>query len=235
MDVSKYEGFATGRLWVCANGPSLAVDYEKLREEVTMGMNFLPYWKELPFLPHMYSVTEPWDHAGQWEFVDRISQGIPHRFVLACAGMRPPRKNWVVLPKIQPGGGVGQMDQEGCRPEPPFSTASTTPLNIGVQFGAYMGFTEIFVLGMELSDGHVYDPPPESDTLAYQVMEKPAAKNGWPQGRANHIVNCYRRAKDDLAFRGVNLVNCTPIGAIADNFGYTPVDDVLGNAHKAAC
>jgi len=210
-------------------------DYYKLAGHQVMACNFVLAWKDLPFLPSMYSCTEPWDHEGQWEFVDRISQDIEHRFVLSASGtMRPPRKNWVVLPKIQPGGGVGQMDQEGCRPDPPFSTASTTPLNIGVQFGAYMGFTEIFVVGMELSDGHVYDAPPESDRLAYQVMEKPAAKNGWPAGRKQHIINCYRRAKDDLKLRGVNLVNCTPVGAIADNFGYTPVDDVLGNAGKAA-
>ena len=217
-----YKDRYEGRLWVCGNAPSVSECYGLLEDEYTFACNFIFIWPEMPFYPTFYGATEPTDHVGQWEYVDEISRDIAHRFVLSRDAPDPARNRWVYLPKIQPGGARGQMDIEGCRPDAPFSTAGTTPLNIGVQFGSYMGFKQIYIIGMELSDGHVYEIP-DGDTVA----GKDAARRGWNDGRKHNVVKSFGRAVSDLSSRGVELVNCTPKGIIADNFGYTPVKDIL--------
>lgn len=219
------------RLFVCGNAPSLAQDYPLLMGESVFGCNFLTYWKDLPFKPDFIGATEPWDHDGQWELMDEITRGIDHRFALGRATPEPHREDWIWLPKIQPGKGRRGMDIEGCRSEPPFSTAGTTPLNIGVQFGAFMGFGPIYIVGVELTDGHVYDLPEEDEKLAHQVIAKPLALRGFYSYRQQTIVNSFARARKDLGERGIELVNCTAKGSLRESkvLPYERLADVLAN------
>jgi len=224
--LSEYKDAYKGEtLFVLGNAPSVSGVYGLLKGKHVFACNFIFTWEGMSFTPPYYGVTEPTDHEGQWEYVDEISREVPHRFVLGRERPVPWRENWVYIPKIQPGKQNGQMDREGCRPDPPFSTAGTTPLNIGVQLGGYMGFKTIAVIGVELTPGHVYKHPTEG--LAGKVVNKEMATRGWGGNRTRTVISAFDRAKEDLACRGTELVNCTPTGALEAHWGHIPVEEIL--------
>ncbi len=220
--IESYRGSYRGeRLFVCGNAPSLGLSYGLLKDEYTFACNYLMYWKALPFLPSFYGITEPLDHKQRWERRDDMSKDIPHRFYLARSKIVDGRSgDWTWIPKKP-----AMMHSEGMMQAPPFTTAGTTPLNIGVQFGNYMGFKDIYVLGVELSDNkeHVYEMP-DATSDDYPYMQSLFNFNA---SRNKLLVESFLMAKQTIENNGGSLVNCTPTGYLKEHFGFTPIEEVL--------
>ena len=221
--LESYKGSYRGeRLFVCGNAPSLGVSYPLLKDEYTFACNYLMYWKELPFLPSFYGITEPLGHKQRWERRDEMSKEIEHRFYLARSKIVDGRaSDWTWLPKNE----GPLMHSIGFKTAPPFATAGTTPLNIGVQFGHYMGFKDIYILGVELSNNkeHVYEmPSATSDDFEYMQ-----SLYSFGTTRKQQLLDSFNEARRTIEDNDGSLVNCTPSGYLKENFGYTPLEEVL--------
>jgi len=217
--------FQGERLFVCGNGPSLAQAYPLLRgEPYVFGCNWLSLWRDLPFPPLFYGLTEPMERG----YEDRVAmaEGAAHRFILSKE--RPPEDpKWTWLPKFHPHNRDEMIQGRGLSSEAPFRTGANTLLNIGVQFGAYMGFKEIYLLGLELPEcaahtvEHVYDRDAD-----HRFYKDPRLK---PQFVLDFLNQGYERAWRDLGEQGRTLVNCTPVGEFRERtrIPYRPLEEVL--------
>lgn len=213
------------RLFVCGNAPSLAEAYPLLKDEYTFGCNYIFLWDELPFPPTFYGVTEPRDRPIRWEHSDDLSKGkVQHRFYMSREKIEDERSDgWTWLPKWK------HMQESGCLEEPPFATALTTPINIGVQFGIYMGFQEINVVGVEFSHyrDHMYSLDENGPDYGYLK-----SNSQFNPGRNDTMTLNFIDCGKVLAKRGGVLRNCTPHGWLAKKVGVTPLELIL-NLEKA--
>jgi hypothetical protein len=216
--------YAGERLFICGNAPSLADGYNLLRDERVFCCNFFSLWQEAEFKPTIYGLTEPM-HSGGDDRRD-LGEGTPHRLCLTQHELSD-RDDWVWLPKRQPHSHAEMIQDGGLVDEAPFHTGANTPMNIGIQFGAYMGFTEFYLLGIELSGGAhlrpaVYGGIEQERRFYEDIRTKPAYD-------APFLIQGYNRCLDDLAAQGKTLVNCTPSGFLKDRsrIPFVPLEDVL--------
>lgn len=201
MNYKDYKGLFKGEsLFVCGNAPSLAQYYPELENYYTFTCNHINLWKERPFASTFYGVTEPM-HYGRWELKQESSKGSEHKFALSINRPEPWQSDWTWLPKFS---GAG-ISQEGLSLNAPFRTGANTPLNIGIQFGVYMGFANIYLIGIELSDfnEHVY-PKPGNDRIGKSKYD------------LRHLIPGYNIGHYDAALAGTHVWNCTKHGAIYD-------------------
>lgn len=208
MEYSDYKGMFQGEsLFVCGNAPSLAQYYPQLENMRTMTFNHISLWEDRPFCSTFYACTEPM-HYGRWGVKQESGKGAEVCFALSVERPEPwPDNNWVWIPKSQ-----GPMIQQtGITVDAPFPTGANSPMNIGIQFGAYMGFTDIYLVAIELldHDKHVYEELPE-DHPNYELRRSVSPY------QVNRLVLGYNMAASSAKNLGVSVWNCTPHGAIFD-------------------
>ncbi len=177
-------------------------------------------------MPDFFGLTEPVSRG----LKDRLEmgRGATHRFILSQHGL-PSDIGWVWLPKLQPHSRDDMIQGSGLSDADPFRTGANTPLNIGIQFGAYMGFTEFYLLGLEIPPvaaakaAHVYAS--EDEMQFYEDV------NRKPPFDLDYLNAGYERAWRDMEEQGKTLVNCTPRGHFKDKtkVPYRPIEEVLAS------
>lgn len=207
-------GKYSGRVFILGNGPSLlGHDLNCLFKEPTWACNNWFSWMNAFVIEH-YTVSyqvftgmvsdpfnrPPSNHIRGEQFLHYI---IDPMDLIEVSG-------WV---HVQ----VDNLDSPPAFTEPLLTLqhGGSTP-HINAQLAAWMGYTEIYMLGCEQTDGYVYDPEANR--------------------QANKSAGFYIRQKqqlfEDLAGQlynqGVNLRDCTPDGALNEVLGYVPLEEVLG-------
>lgn len=207
-------GKYSGRVFILGNGPSLLKqNLSSLDKENTWMCNNWIAWDkhEELFGPTHYTVS----YQVFMEWVDTFAGTPPvwkERFL-----------HYIIDPMdlIEVSGWVhvqvDNLDSSPALTEPLLTLqhGGSTP-HINAQLAAWMGYTEIYMLGCEQTDGYVYDPEANR--------------------QANKSAGFYIRQKqqlfEDLAGQlynqGVNLRDCTPDGALNEVLGYVPLEEVLG-------
>ena len=198
------------RLFIFGSGPSLLdMDRELLTldKDFVLTTNKVLQWKDIPFTPNFHGLSEAEDMPYLGEY-----GGVPISF--ACHPEPITEPYWTWIPKCVDGsheqnlvvyGMQGLGDTLG-----PLPTASSTPLTLGVQIGAWMGFDPIYLLGCD-------------NTNRGQVFGKDISR---PQHHPQHTSASAVRMKHDMMEVGRSLIDCTPNGKLG--IGYTPLEEVLG-------
>jgi len=176
-------------------------------ENDTFACNRLVLWDGLTFTPKFYSVSYA-NTKRNLEFLDAPASA--ERFL-----MYTPRDYPVAVPE----GWIPVM-KEGKAPlieGDPVRSGGTTPYML-VQMAAWMGYTNIYLLGVELSGTkHVFDP----EGLA----------GSWPFSptRDSKLLPRWRDLQAALNQRHIRLTDCTPKGrlSIENILNYMPLEEVL--------
>ncbi len=205
INATAWHNIGSGRIFIFGTGPSLLQQkglLGKMRGEATFACNSLPRWKDCPFTPTYYAVT---DIYGE-ELLRKYSW--PE---LACPKFHIGWDKEVSIPEflwvekatdnvqVQSHGFVGFGSEL-----PPIPTGRTSPLTM-CQLAAWIGYREFYFLGIEQSDhGYVYDP---------------ASELGHSGRGANYnhryllaVQRCFARARADIEAAGALVYDCTPGG-----------------------
>ncbi len=207
------DAYKGDRLFVFGTGPSLMDMNQNLLGDLvleqTFATNKLMSWKGLRFIPNFHGLSEAEDMPHLKEY---ISMGFsPMRF--ACHPEPINEDPWMWVPKCVDGsheqnlvvyGMQGLGDTLG-----PLPTASSTPLTLGVQLGAWMGFDPIYLLGCD-------------NTNRGQVFNENLSR---PAPHPDHTAASAVRMKHDMMEAGRSLIDCTPNGKLG--ISYTPLEEVL--------
>lgn len=197
-----------GRVFVMGNGPSLREQLPLLKRmegEYTMGCNSLLMWRDFPFTPAFYGVS---DVPGA-ETLEKVvfPEHDMQRFNVAWPERWQRHDRYIYVEKapdsvqVQTSGTVGLGDTL-----PPIPTGRTTPLTIA-QLALWFGFTELYFLGIEQTRGYAHDPDAVISFSGRQ--EFPADKN--PRYKLA-VQRCAQRMRDDMAAEGRAIYDCTPGG-----------------------
>lgn len=199
------------RCFILGCGRSLAdipVDVRaKLDGEITFGVNYLARWDGLPRSPTYWCVSE-WGHLKTVHRLLRDRIVYPRaRFVASVdlegwPGVRmrdPELASWLWIPRdisrpIANGylGGIDTLDYT--------ATGGGVVFECALQIAAWMGFSRIYLLGVDADHrNHVYDPPGTTDN----------------DGLRAEIRIVAQRARETLHTRaGIELINATPGGKL---------------------
>ena len=219
--------FKGSRLFVCGNAPSVAEQYPLLRDEFTFAFNHFGLWNGMSFPPTFYGVGD-WDCPSEWDNPYKgtgwndiaTSIGGQDRFYLR-EKEDPEAEDWVWVP-IWPKTFVGGlMFTADFQQEPPFGAGASTPVNLGVQMGAYMGFNPIYLLGVEFGsrDTAVWGDSEEGRRLLELKPHRPYNPS---------FLDGVNDAFYHLQARDIELINCTPSGRLhATAVPYKDLGDVL--------
>lgn len=193
-------------------GPSLIEQLpllENLQDEATFGCNTLVKWKELPFEPTYYGVTdihEPGD-------LDLLGKLVPNE-TLAFNVRWPGYYNnapFIAVSKAHDSlqfrryGVTGFEDELG-----PLYTGRTTPLTL-IQVAIWMGYREFYFLGIEQSRGYCHEPGATVSGASRRADAFPWDKN--PRYRIA-IKQCAQRMREDIESHGGQVFDCTPGGLL---------------------
>lgn len=209
--------FLGQRLFVCGNAPSIKDQYPLLKDRHTFAFNHFGLWDAMPFPPTFYGIGD-WDNRVEWPNPYRglgwtdvaPRRANPHRFYLReHEDLDGKRMGWVWIPMWRKAFYQGLMFTAPFRDGPPFGAGGSTPINLGVQFGAYMGFNPIYLLGVEFGSRAeaVWGDSEEGKrvlALKPDTPYNPAFLDG--------LADAYRH----LDARGISLVNCTESGKVRD-------------------
>jgi hypothetical protein len=196
-----------GRCFILGNGPSLIAQLpllEKLGKESTFVCNGMVNWDALPFTPSYFVVTDLYKKKILTDFARRAWEGVSRYQIGWEDSYKAPEFEWILkaydAKQIHPHGFVGLDDYL-----PAIPTGRTTPLTIA-QFAAWIGYRELYFLGIEQTVGYCYNPAatesPQGHSLDY---------NSNPRYQ-NSIQRCFTRARHDLEAVGGAIYDCTPQG-----------------------
>jgi hypothetical protein len=202
------------RLFVLGTGPSLREmpleALSRLEGEHTFSTNKLALWLDLPFDPMFHGLSEHEDMSRLTD--DLYDIGEEERFACAWAPIDVPGWQWVAKApdsvNIWTDGMVGLGDDL-----PPLPSAASTPITLGVQLGAWMGFDPIYLLGCD-------------NTTSGQVFANVARPSPHPEWTRMSAGRCH----EALGATGRKLIDCTPGGEL-NRLGflqYHSLEEVLG-------
>lgn len=216
--IDKIHNTHQGRCFMLGTGPSLIDQLpmlKRLEGEYTFTCNRAHLWKELPFTPFVHYVSEPgplvaWGAGvgSNYDFPEAQNR-------IACIWTRVTAPGWLWLPKApddiqlrwQGAWGMGDF-------LPPIPTAWASPLTMS-QLALWMGFTEIIILGCDISQtGQSWD------------REKGTTK--FPRN-IRSILECADRLSRDVWRHGREIWDCTPGGRlnVEGAMKYRDLEDVL--------
>tara|TARA_Y100000310_G_scaffold260629_2_gene269669 strand:- start:8620 stop:9342 length:723 start_codon:yes stop_codon:yes gene_type:complete len=204
----EWHNITSGRIFILGNGPSLLSQMELLKElnyEDTMTCNGMPNWMELPFEPTYHATTD----VPLWKVLEKVSAPQwkdTNRFAFQRKGEEEHEAFYIVPTEpdniqIDPAGMACLGDEwEGMR------TARTTPLTIA-QLAWWMGYRDLYYLGIEQSRGYVWDP---DAVISFSgKAEFPVDKN--PK-YLMAIQRSARKMRKDIEKHGGAIFDCTPEG-----------------------
>ncbi len=220
-NLAALHNIASGRIFMLGTGPSLLKQQDllpKLRDEATFACNSLPRWKECPFVPTYYAVTDIYGAALLKKYIWPSLQ-CPKFHIGWDTEESIPEFQWVHKAhdsiQVFSQGFVGFGESL-----PPIPTGRTSPLTM-CQLAAWMGYREFYFLGIEQSDhGYVYNP---EVSLGH-------SGRGFNYGQRYLLAvqRCFARARLDIEAAGAKVYDCTP-GGWLNNTGQAK----RGVGHKA--
>lgn len=198
-----HDAYAGERVFIIATGPSLQTeDLRPLQNEFTFGCARLIEWEGLPFTPTFYGCGEFSTYARVYERVEAIpmagrfmmhdqwgrrvtERGLRKRGIEQEIPDPDPEKWHVTMPFRE------RSDRTSLREslevhihdgvlkgfDGVLDTVTVAPgcsvLHAGLQPAIWLGFTEIYLLGLDMTDGgYVYSPDPQ-DASVYRVPNTP--------------------------------------------------------------
>jgi len=204
-----YHNIAEGkRIFVLGNGPSLLThDLTKLAGEDTFCCNSIGEWEALPFAPTYYGVSDLWEY--KWLERNRFPHwGRTERFNVRFQGW-PDHDAFLNVEKAPDS---IQVFSHGCvgltDTLPAIPTARTTPLTLA-QLALWMGYTDIYMMGIEQTRGYAYDP--EAIVSMTGRHSFPIDKN--PKYQLG-IQRCAKRMREDMESAGRHIYDMTPEGLL---------------------
>lgn len=209
------------RIFMLGVGPSLreqADDLALLEKEHTFACNRMPLWKELPFTPTYYGLTEPMN-AQQIEYYDRITSerwgDKVQRFVIHPEQIDKPGWTWIQKEKDE---GPLAMRLHGLTgfgdTLAPLKTGRTSPLTL-LQVAAWMGYREFYFLGIDFwPKGYCFDPEADPGVTVHERTLK-------------GVADSLRVAKQVVEENGGIMVDCTYQGKMNKVLGYKPLSEVI--------
>lgn len=205
----KYRG---ERLFVFGTGPSLRdMSLEFLAhalDEYSFGANKLMLWEDLPSSPAFHGLSEQEDMPNAHVYT---KHGVEH-FACHWASVRQAGWQWVAKAPD-----AVHMDSHGCfglgDDLPPLPSGGATPITLGVQLGAWMGFDPIYLLGCD-------------NTANGQVFNGAAPR---PRPRIDKVERSVARAVREFQDVGRTLMDCTPGGGLSKSgvIEYMALEKVL--------
>lgn len=227
QDILDMHNTKSGRVFILGNGPSLLdQDLTKLRDEATFCCNGFPTWKDRPFDPTYFGVT---DIYAQHYLDDRVFPEVDMmRFHISWPGDHYPTNDAFIW--VEKAAESVHMDVEGfagCGSGlPPIPTGRTSPLT-NAQLAAWMGYREFYFLGIEQTRGYAYDI---NAVTGHRGRLFPIDSN--PSYRLA-IKRCGRRMREDIEAAGGKVYDCS-LGGILNITGMEihgaagiPAEDIL--------
>lgn len=192
------------RLIILGNGPSLLTQIDllpKLKDEATMTCNGIRRWADLPFEPTYHCVTDiplyKWlaDALGSWKNT--------HRFAFHRKG-NDTHGGFYTVPTEQDNVQIHSHGMAGMGSAwEDMRTGRTTPLTIA-QLGWWMGYRELYYIGIEQSRGYAWAP---GQTISVNGRaDFPIDKN------AKYLLAIQRsavRMREEIEAKGGKIVDCT--------------------------
>jgi hypothetical protein len=191
------------RCFILGTGPSLAKELPllpRMADEETFTVNRMRNFKELPFTPRHHLVAEPGPIMEWGRVVNPVYDypTAPNRIAVNWWPVYAP--GWLWCPKapddiqIRWEGFFGLGDTF-----PPIPTGWASPLT-SAQIAAWMGFTEIFFLGIDTTQGG-------------QAWDAENGRTRFPRN-IRSIVECFERAGRDMKRAGRKMYDCSQGGRI---------------------
>lgn len=190
-----------GRIFILGIGPSLIHQVpllEGLKGEATFGCNYLMEWKDIPFVPTYYSVTD--EHpikAYKWTY--------PEYDMFRIYGSKDPCLHplWHWWPmysdrhRIENEGMVSFGDWECLK------TGWCCPIT-NLDIAAWLGYTEFYMLGLDTTPvGYAYNPT--------------EVRKAFPR-MFGGIQRSMRRARQNIEANGGRIYDCTPAGWLNETY-----------------
>jgi hypothetical protein len=208
--------FKGERLFVCGNAPSIAEQYPLLEGEHTFAFNHFGLWDGMPFPPTFYGVGD-WDIPAEWEnpyvgvgwagITGSLGGEMDKFYLREKEDPAATELDWTFVPIWPKTFYKDLMFTAPFQQEPPFGAGASTPINLGVQMGAYMGFDPIYLLGIEFGPRNtaVWGDSEEGKRLLSLKPDLPYNPS---------FLDGTNDAFYHLSARGIRLVNCTSSGRI---------------------
>lgn len=202
--VTDIHNIANGkRCFIFGTGPSLSSQTDLLKRmsgEECWTVNRMKRWGELPFIPLVHLIAEPGPIL-EWGRIVRPEYDFPQAVNrIAISWWRVTAPGWLWCPKAPDD---IQMRWEGFfglgDRLPPLPTGWASPLT-GAQLAAWMGYKEIYFLGVDTTQkGQAWDPVAGRTAFARNIRS---------------ILECFERAGRDMKRAGRLMADCTPGGRV---------------------
>jgi len=178
-------------------------------KEFTFATNDLLRWEGIAFTPTFHGLSEQ-------ELMPKLDRFvIPERKVkwrFACHQAEVRHADWQWVAKAPDDVQIDTHGMMGLGDDlPPLPTGRATPLTLGVQLGAWMGFDPIYLLGCDNTrTGSVLDPDKQRDRVDLAP-----------------VVRSAQRCRQDMDKVGRSLIDCTENGGLNSVLPYQPLEEVL--------
>lgn len=200
----------SGRIFILGTGPSLLKqDLSKLKDEATFCCNTMPLWEKLPFTPTYYGITDIYEE----ETVDKWARLMWYG-TIAFNVQWPGFYNNKRFIHVEKAHDSHQFRAEGITGLDdilrPLRTGRTTPLTL-VQLALWMGYREIYFLGIEQTRGYCHDPKAVVSGASKRKNDFPLDKN--PKYRIA-VKQCAERMRNDIEEAGGEVYDCSTGGLL---------------------
>ena len=212
---NKYVG---ERCFLMGTGPSLIEQLpllEQMKTEYTFSCNRMKMFQGLPFTPWLHCISEPGPLMA-WGAAVHPTYDYPEaQNRVACIWFPVKAPGWLWMPKapddlqVRWQGTFGMGDYL-----PPVPSAWASPLTIS-QLALWMGFTELYLLGNDLSQ-------------TGQAWDKETGTTKFPRN-VRSTVECADRMNRDIWRNGRKMYDCTPGGrlSVEGAVEYIDLEEVL--------
>ena len=198
------------RIFIVGGGPSLLTqDLRPLADKTTFSCNRICLWEERPFKPTYYACSA---NAVIRDIEPIDPPVVSRRFIVSRRrDQLEGWDGWDAVYKKEKHGLLMPGDTELL------VQGGSTMSGIMIQLAAWMGYDEMYLLGVEQrGGGHVFDPDSQSK-YTYVIADEDKLFNNW------------RNIKETYEAIGVSLRDCTPNGRLNDILGYAPFEKVVGD------
>jgi len=210
LELNERHNTCSGRIFILGTGPSLIEQLPllaKLENEATFTCNTIFAWKELPFTPTYYGLSDVYDQKA----IDNLALTIPAE-TEAFNVQWPGHYNNERFMYVEKAHDSHQVRKDGFAGLndilPPLPTGRTTPLTLA-QLAAWFGYREFYFLGFEQTRGYCYGP----DLIASGIQKVPFPIDKNPRYRIA-VQHCSWRMRQDVEAVGGKVIDCTPGGLL---------------------
>jgi len=217
--------FSGNRCFIIGNGPSLnKCDLTLLKNEYTFGVNSIFYkTREMGFKPTFYTVEDNHvidDNLTEINQLDCQYKFFPYRYKDQISSS----ENVYFFNYDQ--GFFHQSSAYFCSPRFSFNAAKEifagqTVTYSNIQLASFLGFTEIYLIGMDFS----YTVPASTDIINNTYLSNEADPNHfhpdyfgkgkkWHNPQLDRVLLNYIHAKEVLPYKGIKIINATVGGKL---------------------